>query len=196
MGKESRNGMVIDPFTEAIPIIDEEHFLIHQGVTYFTFYMDENVGDGGMVELWFKSPPARQLLHLVVMMESSLGAKWYVYEGCTKTYNVTNKLTAKNRHRSKPDSNLLVCHTPSGEGEEDAATLLKNGLLGGGSGPRSIGGSGRTENEFLPKPNTAYLLRVVSIAANNIISVGLEYYNRFHPEVTTTTTTSTTTTTV
>lgn len=191
MTKEFTRGSFVDSHTKAIPSLDEEHYLVHAGQVYYAFHVNETRNDGETIEVYFKSPPGRRLLHMLIQKNSALAATWYLYEGTTKTYVVGNKLTGLNRYRSKADSTLEACHTPGGSGD---GTLILSGILGGSSGPSRVGGQSRTAEEILPKPDTAYLLRITSKAASNRLAAYLEYYERFHSTAATTTTTSTTTT--
>jgi len=193
--KEYRKTNIIDSFTNTVPFLPEEHLLVHAAKLWDVQYVGASVASASSIEMFIRTSNTRQLLHMLFTFQSSLLADFYIYEGTSKTYASGNALTSYNRNRY--ESNPLkaapqICHTPAGSGD---GTLLFQGILGGGAGPRNFGGEGRDANEILLAPNTAYLLRLTSRAASNRLQINAEYYERFHDDAATTTTTTSTTTT-
>jgi hypothetical protein len=174
--------------------ISHEHLEIHEGEDFFFDHL-KSANSAETLEILVKTSGTRKMMHAYIECSSLLTATWALYEGTTKTYNASNALTIKNRFRDHPNtpaSDVLACHTPGGSGD---GTKIAGGFCGGGSGPRSPGGTSRSQAELILGVDKYYLLRITSNANSNQLEGLIDFYEHFDGEAPVTTTTTTTTTT-
>lgn len=168
----------IDKITRTLRVIEEPHAHVHEGERYIL--TDKSiVNDGNNREIYILTPSGGTLSHFVFDIKSIYETEVKFFEESTRTYVAGNALTPINRNRTSLNtSGLTICHTPVSGAN---GTLLLNehwgvdsapGKQGGGIGGEGTGG----RDEFILKPSTVYLIKVISGTNSNRISIILDWY--------------------
>lgn len=167
---DDANIITIDSATRAITTVAFEHHQIHDGLT-FTVMEVTDLGNGGVREVLVVSPNTTTWAHLVWEIEHELETSIQFYRDTTYTFNGT-AIDSFNRHGNSPNvATTLVYHTPT---ITNVGTLI--GMIQQGNGKKA-GGSDRLANEFILKQDTAYLIRITNLTANNnLIFMKLNWY--------------------
>lgn len=115
-------------------------------------------------------------LHVSLGVVATAGFKVELFEGTTVSGDGTtlaSKLVNNNRVEPEASVNLTAFHTPTITGD---GTLLASGRAGGNSHPQSPGGSARTEEEWILKPSTNYLIRITVVADSTTVTFDASVY--------------------
>lgn len=160
----------IDASTETLQTISYEHHEIHSGSHYNYCDYSLNEGSGNTIEFVMTTPNTTKWAHLVFQVYSSEGATLELYEGTTGVTGGTAITPRNNNRNSSNVSDITLIKDPT--------TITDNGTRASGY----LAGGGRTSgvvergNEFVLKQNTAYLVRITSLAVSNDISWCAEWY--------------------
>ncbi len=164
--------ITIDEATRAIVSIEWEHYQIHAGNT-FTILEVTDLGNGAVRDILVVSPDTAEWAHLVWEIEHELETSIQFYRGTTYTDNGTAIVAFNRNGNSTNVATTLVYHTPT---ITNVGTLT--GAIQQGSGKKA-GGSDRLANEFILKQDTAYLIRITNLTANNnLIFMKLNWYEQ------------------
>jgi hypothetical protein len=176
----SINDIIIDNLAKCLISQGPEHYMVHEGRAYYlTHYFSDIDTDGyGRIRL---VTHAEYYLHAVFFCFGTVGLLMSVYEDTTFTHNASNAIVSVNRNRPLAATMTGVlqeaCHTPDGSGNGTA--IVENVPVGaGGNAVQRGAGQGRDQNEFILKPDTAYLISAQSLADNNKVNIGIDYYWR------------------
>jgi len=147
--------------------IPGEHRRIHQGV-FFSISRHTTLGLNATDKILFVTP-AGGYAHLLFALRTSLEASFILTEAPT-TSAAGTALTPINRNRNSSNTaQAVLTHTPT---VSAAGTQLYEMHVGGSR----QGGDDRGNNEWLLKPETAYLFTVTSEAAANDVTLFLDWY--------------------
>lgn len=175
-----RTPMVVDPTTQALITVDFDHHELHAGNLYTAQYAPLNVGAGATVSMHLVTPPgsANVYAHTVFSISSELGATVQVFERPVVTVQGT-PVVRQNHNRDvqadKP-SQMLVFSQPTYNG----GTPLIGDVIGT-SGGQSIGGSTRSQAEFILARGTSYVVAATNngAQASDIVISALWYEHGF-----------------
>lgn len=167
---EDGDIITIDEASGVIVTIEYEHYQIHRGNT-FTVLEVTDLGNMAIRDILVVSPNSTQWAHLVWEIEHELETSIHFYRNTTYTDNGTPILSFNRNGNSTNVATTLVYHTPT---VTDNGTLV--GTIQQGNGKKA-GGSDRLANEFILKQNTAYLIRISNLTANNnLVFMKLNWY--------------------
>ena len=172
-----------DSTTNATNTIDYAHHEVHGGNAYASHYTEIDVDTGEVVRVRFETANTAKWPHILMSAITTLSSRAIFIEETTLQHVAANAITAYNRDRNSTNtSGMTICHTPidnsSSSSGETVEVILEQqtwGTAGKGTSP-GFGGTVRGSSEWILKPNTAYLIEVVSLADNNIITVSLDWY--------------------
>lgn len=165
--------MGLDRTTNQPINIDYAHHEIHGGSSYYAIY-SATLASAADLEIRFATGSGPSKVHLEYEVTTTGSADITLFEGTSLAHVVGNVITAINRRRdSSNTSATTICHTPSGSG--DGTQLTNTILLGTGIGGSS-GGVHQGRKELILKPDTAYLIRVLSNANSNRTTVFMDWY--------------------
>ena len=166
------NIIAIDAATRAIATIEWEHYQIHEGKT-FTVLEVTDLGNGAVRDILGVTPDTTEWAHLVWEIEHELETSIQFYQDTTYSDNGTAISSINRNGNSTNIATTLVYHSPT---ITNVGTLI--GTIQQGSGKKA-GGSDRLANEFILKQNTAYLIRITNLTANNnLIFMKLNWYEQ------------------
>ena len=164
------DNVLVDTVSRAIVTIEFEHGKIHEGDT-FTILEVTDLGNGAIRDILVVTPNTTKWAHLVWEIEHELETSIQFYIGTLYTDNGTAIIAFNRNGNSDTIATTLTYHTPT---ITNVGTLI--GIIQQGDGRRA-GGSDRLSNEFILKQNTAYLIRITNLTANNnLISLKLNGY--------------------
>ncbi len=164
------DNVLVDTVSRAIVTIEFEHGKIHEGDT-FTILEVTDLGNGAIRDILVVTPNTTKWAHLVWEIEHELETSIQFYIGTLYTDNGTAIIAFNRNGNSDTIATTLTYHTPT---ITNVGTLI--GIIQQGDGRRA-GGSDRLSNEFILKQNTAYLIRITNLTANNnLISLKLNWY--------------------
>lgn len=152
--------LLIDPSTEAMPIVDYAHHEIHEGDHYFIKgWMD--LTNAQVFDFLATTPDTLKWAHMVVAFSSEAESHITIYEGTTTSADGT-AVTAVNRNRNSSNTpGVVVTHTPTVTGVGTQIASYKMGSM------QKAGGEVRGNNELVLKQNTKYLIRITNDTALN-----------------------------
>jgi hypothetical protein len=167
----------VDPISGNRLIIEPEHGAIHDGVHFTLDYYKELVSVGSTSTVMFTSPATAtsQFIHFVCGVEADKAIDWYLHEGTTASGG--SAITAYNNHRTSTNTNpVTIVANPI---VTSNGTILEQHIAGSASTPQSnTGGGVVARNEWLLKPATNYLIRVVGTVATTKSVINAPYYYR------------------
>lgn len=151
---------------------DTVHEHIHDGDHYNASYLVAAVANNGNADIRFTT--GAKSCHMNAVMTASGKSQFFIYEA--PTVSVGTAITIYNNKRSSTNTpTAAVKHTPTVTAA--GTTLLINGLINGGTGGVSQGGSGGNRNEIVFKPSTEYLIRLTNTAGTaQDLNILLEWY--------------------
>lgn len=160
----------VDASTHALEVIEYEHHEIHSGSSFYVTYTVD-LGNGASQDILLVTPDTTKWAHMVGSVTTESEAHVYFYEDTT-TSNDGTAMTEFNRNRNSGTAATVVAtYTPTVTG---VGTLIWESHFGSG---RGVGGGARSENEFVLKQNTKYMLRVTNATANaNYIAIAINWY--------------------
>ena len=161
-----------DDITNSVEVIDWEHARIHAGKA-FTSSQLFSLGNNATTYHLFRNSSATNYPHIRTLLVSASGSpvELHLYESPTITGTGTPQTSSNNNRASLNTANLLMY---SGATVSADGTFLASDIIVGG---KSTGGAG-TENaqrEWVLKPATDYILKLVNVGAGNI-SYGLKIF--------------------
>ena len=169
--KDSTGVEPIDSSTNSLVVIDEAHHELHDG-NHFTVQDIQSVGAASTFYYQITAPNTTKRIHFEFFIQSSgNGLTINIFEAPTTSAGTS--LTAYNRNRNSATSaTATVVHTPTVT--STGTTTIHQDYI-----PAGVNRSGetRSENEFVLKQNTKYLIRYVTDAgAGATVVTHLEWY--------------------
>lgn len=161
-----------DDTTKSVEIIEWEHARIHAGKGFTNSRLFTLANNATTYHL-FRNSSANNYPHIRTLLVSAGGSpvELHLYEAPTVTSVGTLQASSNNNRASSNVANMLIY---SGATVSADGTFLASDIIAGGKG---VGGAG-TENaqrEWLLKPATDYILKLVNVGAGNI-SYGLKIF--------------------
>lgn len=185
IGNGGAEAVPKDPATLAVIGIDFEHFMVHEGLSFFAFVNSVDLDTGAVISFSFRTPADPPDVHLLPLAHSSLAARMEVLEAPTVTVDTGTQFDAVNRNRNSSN----VSTVESIETSPQAGKLTRNGTITGsgttifnevigGAGPGITGSTGASRNigEIELKAETVYTVRVTSLVDNNEVQLTLAWY--------------------
>lgn len=162
--------VTIDEVTGAFTILEYEHHELHEG-NMFTVLAVVDLGNAEVYDTLVVAPDTTRWAHLVWEIEHELETQILFYRDTTYSDNGTEVASYNRNGNSTVNATTLVYHTPT---VTNVGTLIATIQQGDG---KKAGGSDRESNEFILKQNTAYLVRITNLTANNnLIFIKLNWY--------------------
>jgi hypothetical protein len=186
----------VDSATRAATIIEYEHHEIHSGSSFHAEYsLTTGNTDADVTGILFKTPNTTKWSHMVITVSASVAAEAIINEAPTladsgdgsdlAVFNRDRNSTKTSTLQSLEDAPTVGSLTKMNETEwtdigVSAGTELEHLFLGGGSGPRAVGGSSRGTQEWVLDANTIYAVYLQNTGApgvdGNTHYVGLDWY--------------------
>lgn len=171
--------ILVDEYTRAIVTEQSEHEKTHEGEHFTLAHYFADIDTDGYGRIRFKTPTDKYI-HAVFFAARSAGILLTIYRAPGFTHNASNVLTAVNRNDALraelTDPLQQACHTPSGAGA--GTVFLPTMILGAGGNPvQSVGGQTRDANEVVLALDTVYLIEAQSLADNNKVTIGCDFYH-------------------
>jgi hypothetical protein len=171
---DARTGrpLDIDSLDGTLVVIDYEHHKVHEGDHFMFSYIeaDFDIADALALLLTVKD----KAIHLNYDCITSKDTTMTLYEGTTHTELADIGITVNN-NRVNPKPNTMRVTTRNVDGSD--GTAIWQTYFGLGATPASIGSTpSRSEVELILRPNTKYLLKVVSGTDNSYVSIHLYWY--------------------
>lgn len=163
-----------DEKTRAAVSISVPHHEVHEGEAFHLFHYNAAVTNNQYLTLKLTTGSKETHIKLTGIAEGA--AVGQIFEDCTASGGA---LMAQSMNR--PAASVCSCSfsavTSGAAATTASSTLLSQMFIPGGGGPKSIGGIGRTEFEWILNPTTDYLFRLQNVAgAAKIMSAIAEFY--------------------
>ena len=174
----------IDEITHVMETITDEHHQIHDQKMYAAQYTITTAStDGHRSGIYLKTPVAQLLgVHMTFVASAKTAANLSICEAPTIAANTgTHGVTVFNHFRSSTKTSICLDNATSrasnkvttlseaeiaGDGTWATGTILPgSGPLTAGDGPKPAGGATRGQNEWILKPDTAYVLLLTNTTA-------------------------------
>lgn len=183
----------MDGSTHAISTIEDEHHEVHKGNSFsFTYSL---ISDGDVSDhcaIAFKTPATAPYMHMIITVSSTGSSTFTFYEAAAVSVNPGANVAVYNRNRNSSTTSgvLSIETTPTAnemttmtDTQFDGATITEGTVklvevsLGGGNGPRTLGGGTRGAREWVLDAGVIYLADMVDLsAAENIQTINLSWY--------------------
>lgn len=167
---EVRN-VVVDDYTNSLVSIEVSHAKIHAGTHYQ--YTDFNTIASAGTQDYMLTTGASKPPHLTFSVQGTLLTTVTLYEAGDR--NGTTTQTVYNNNRLSTNTSTTTLHKGTSGGATDGTAIftIQGGTATGAFAQNSFT---RSENEYVLKLNTKYILRVTSGANGNVVSVILNWY--------------------
>lgn len=157
-----------------------EHYMTHEGKHYTLAHYFSAVGLDEYARIRFKTH-ATYYYHAVFFGIGSAGFTLSAFRDPDFTHNASNIIVAYNKNDvlrlENPDPTQEACYSPSGSGSGDV--FIPPYIIGAGGNIFQVGaGNARDANEVILNPDTVYLLEAQSLADNNYMTIGFDFYYR------------------
>lgn len=162
----------IDKSTRSLMVLDYEHHEIHAGSMFRLFTYNDALASASAINISVVTPNTDEEVHMVVVFSGTGEFLGGMYEGATVVDGAA--ATPLNKHRSS--SNVSSCTCKIGVTVNAAGTILSRTYLGSGIGSGAHGGADRDISGWILAPNTIYLFRLTSQAADNEVEIELTFY--------------------
>lgn len=154
-----------------------EHYMTHEGKHFTLSHYFSDIDTDGYGRIRFKTPDD-VWLHSIFFASGTSGFIITVYRDSTFTNNASNTVNQYNKNDNLRSASPITeaCHTPSGSGSGD---IFINTVPVGTGGKQTLGaGNVRDANEVILAKDTVYLIEAQSLADNNKMTLGLDFYYR------------------
>lgn len=182
----------MDESTYAMLTMDYPHHEIHAGRSYAVnvFNTTANLDDQRTL-IGFETSASLEVPHLTITVYAASGAEACLVEGVVIDDNAGTDIPIENRLRSSANEALVLSfENPAVAG---LATWMDEGQVAGasfsfateldrmqmvaGSGPKPLGGSDRSTQEWVLDPSTKYAVFVQNVGANaNLHGINMNFY--------------------
>lgn len=165
-----------DEVTRAIKTIEYEHHEIHEGRSYYAQIYDNDLDDTGSLIMRLITPNTPRWVHLNIVVNSSLGGVFYLFENPTFSTDGTARVEYNRDRNSTNNATLEVFEKPAITAN---GTLLQTTHIGT-DGKKGSEGSARGENEWILKQNEEYMIMYTSHSDNNKVRIGINWYEHIN----------------
>ena len=148
----------IDHKTNALIVIDNEHYEIHEGDTYRLSASDV-VGSGNSFNLVITTPASAVELHFVPTIVSANVGTVTFYE-LAEAFTGGSTVTPRNANRRRPDASVASVKEDATLNTTNAITLVERQLGASGSNPSeaSPGAEAESRGEWILAAGTDYAI--------------------------------------
>jgi len=181
----------IDASTNALITMDHELHEIHAGGS-FTVHVDNTTAntDDHRTLLGFETPAGTKWAHMIVLIGASNPAEAFFYEGITIDDDEGVELTIEDRNRNTDNTSVLLSfenpavaglvtwmnETQLATANFVSGTILDHFQVIAGSGPKALGGTSRSTEEWILKPSTKYAVVIQNVGAStNLHEIHLDW---------------------
>ena len=182
--------ITIDPATRNLVVLDQDHFQIHKGNSFSTWYEQQVSDTGDETIIAFKTSDTTKWLQLIMTVSTSSSADAHIIEAPAIVDNTGAPLTVFNRDRNSATTSTIIdtsqnpdvtgqamFFTEVTQGNVTGGTNIAHVHLQGGAGPKAIGGDARGTEEWILKQNTLYAFVIESLDMNdNVHLIELDWY--------------------
>ena len=153
--------------------LDTVHDHIHEGEMFSSGFFDPVVGAGATVNVLVQTGAIRP--HMQIAGQAGQAVRAELYEDTTVSADGAAVGSVNRNRNSAKTPGLVLTSAPTITG---VGTPLFAGFIPGGTGPQSEGGSLATFAEYLLKPNSIYLVRLVNnlAAGTTPAQIDLNWY--------------------
>ena len=172
----------LDATTHVLEVITDVHHEIHEEKSFTAYYArTTDATDTHRSGLYIKTPVAGPECHMVFSGACSTAANLSISEAPTIDANAGSHAgVVYNRYRKSTEASIVFDNATSpavnkfttldetaiAGGSWNAGTVLRSFPLATGSGPKPAGGVDRGMQEYILKPDTAYVLLLTNTAAS------------------------------
>jgi len=182
--------VAIDPATRNLVILDQDHFQIHEGNSFSTWYEQEVSDTGDESIIAFKTSGTTKWVQIIMTVSASSSADAHIIEAPNIVDNTGAPLVVFNRDRNSATTSTIIdtsqnpdvtgqamFFTEVTQGNVTGGTNIAHVHLQGGAGPKAVGGDSRGTEEWILKQNTLYAFVVESLDMNdNVHLLELDWY--------------------
>lgn len=162
----------IDKATNALEVIEYQHHEIHDGDHYF--YGDSlTLASAATQDYLITVPNTAKWPHILFDLDGLGITQFDLYEGSDKTG--TTSQTARNNNRNSGNTAGMTIHKGTSGGTTDG-TLIRSYKSGSTSAIAKSLSLARSDEEYILKQNTKYILRVTSGSNDNLINIKMVWY--------------------
>lgn len=164
--------------TSAIRTIETEHAYIHDGI-FFEIYNKFTLASAATRVVTFKTPVGIYLHYKPTSLVTSADKVTIeFFEGATVTASTGTTVIPSNHNRNSSKASgvtFLDAPTVTADGTKFAQVYIPGSS--GVGGTRTGNSAGTSDNEWVLKPNTTYMIRVTNgSSSSNDIQVNLQWY--------------------
>lgn len=185
-----------DDMSKALVAITLPHARAHEGLSFFTDFVDEDMGDDATLIIAFRTMSAPLRVHMTGEFSTLIGGDIAVWEDPTWNTNTgtANPIVNRRREVTPKSSGLLEDKTvtPLFTATDNVlvnvvglnttgATRLHHFYAFGAQGRTARGGA-RDSEEIILKPDTQYALVFTADGANNKAQIILNWYESIDSE--------------
>lgn len=171
-----------DGYENVLAVITEEHHLIHEGVMFETCVNDTALGAASTKNIFFTTPNSAKRLHAFWLASASDSAQLEILRGPTVTGGTGSALTIFNLDENSANTSDVFDNTGvpvQGQASEDVTitvdgTQIKHAVFAA----KNDQGESRGLRERILLPNTDYVFRLTSNAANNRVQLDVVWYEK------------------
>jgi len=175
----SSRPMRLDEITNAIQVVDQVHHEIHAGYSFMYHDVIASLGDTTVQDYWIITPDTTQWIHSGHSIESTGPFTLEIFEGADRTSAKTLQ-TVFNRNRNSLNTATAAVYKNDNTGASTGGSTDGTRIVWwkGGVANNKVtnGASAGSGNEKILKQNTAYIIRITSGMAANLISVAIDWY--------------------
>lgn len=167
-----------DSITLSIVELGHPHDDIHEGFKYIASDLVTGLGAGATQLYLLITPSTVPKIHMLFDIISTPGLDITIFEGPAVTVNGTPVAAINQNRGSNNTAALSVFKTPTVTAN---GTQLQIQEIGSGNASGKFGGNtsvDRNESEYLLKPNTAYLIKEVTLSNSTAITTTFHWYER------------------
>ena len=187
---DAANIVTIDPATRNLVILDQDHFQIHEGNSFSTWYEQEVSDTGDETIIAFKTSDTTKWVQIILTVSASSSAEAHIIEAPAIVDNTGAPLSVFNRDRNSATTSTIIdtsqnpdvtgqamFFTEVTQGNVTGGTNIAHVHLQGGAGPKAVGGDSRGTEEWVLKQNTLYAFVIESLDMNdNVHLLELDWY--------------------
>lgn len=168
-----------------IPIgITVAHHEIHEGNSFVSDIVDEDMADNETLSLSFKTSNAAKIIHMIVETSFKGAGHVEIDEGGTWDVGSGTQNPIYNRERNSTTISTLLENTTSGPFIANNAVVLNASSYNAGTiihdfyvfGEKKLGGELRDVEELVLKKNQTYLIIATADAGTNGSQITLNWY--------------------
>jgi len=162
----------LDAITHTLQTIDYAHHEIHAG-SHFEYTDCLPLASAGTQDYLITTPNTTKWAHFSWDVEGSAITAVDFYEATDKTG--TTLQTVFNNDRNSATTATVTVHKGVSGGTTDGTKIWCH-KSGSSTGASRSGASSETNNEFILKQNTKYLIRITSGTADNLVNLTIGWY--------------------